>query len=101
MHHDSKQIDAMIATVRTTVTLDPDVEKLIRDAIRERGISFKQALNDAARAGLRSEKQKRAGKFIQTTYRMGEEQAFRWDKALAAADAMEDEELARKLAVRK
>src|ERR1019366_8435862 len=75
----------MIATVRTTVTLDPDVEKLIRDAIRERGISFKQALNDAARAGLRSEKQKRAGKFIQTTYRMGEEQAFRWGKALEAA----------------
>jgi hypothetical protein len=28
-------------------------------------------------------------------------QHFRWDKALAAADAMEDEELVRKFALRK
>ncbi len=87
--------------MRTTVTLDADVEKLIKDAMRERDISFKQALNDAARAGLRGEKQKRTGKFVQKTYRMGEGQEFRWDKALAAADAMEDEEILRKLAVRK
>ena len=38
--------------MRTTVTLDPDVERLIRDAMRERAISFKEALNEAARIGL-------------------------------------------------
>jgi hypothetical protein len=32
---------------------------------------------------------------------MGEGQEFRWDKALAVADAIEDEELSRKLALRK
>jgi hypothetical protein len=32
---------------------------------------------------------------------MGEGQEFRWDKALAIADAIEDEELSRKLALRK
>jgi hypothetical protein len=32
---------------------------------------------------------------------MGESQEFRWDKALAIADAIEDEELSRKLTLRK
>lgn len=39
--------------MRTTVTLDPDMERLIRDAMRERAISFKEALNEAVRIGLR------------------------------------------------
>ena len=37
--------------MRTTVTLDPDTAALIRHRMRERGISFKQALNEAIRAG--------------------------------------------------
>ena len=87
--------------MRTTVTLDPDVERLIRDAMRERAISFKEALNEAARNGLRAKKHNRAMKFAQKSFRMGAAQEFRWDKALAAADAIEDEELTRKLTLRK
>jgi hypothetical protein len=37
---------------RTTVTLDPDVEQLLRDAMQARRLSFKQALNEAVRLGL-------------------------------------------------
>jgi hypothetical protein len=87
--------------MRTTVTLDPDVEKLIRDSMRERGISFKKALNEAARMGLLRKKQRRTGRFVQKSFSMGEEQNFRWDKALAIAESMEDEELGRKLSLRK
>jgi hypothetical protein len=87
--------------MRTTVTLDPDVERLIRDAMRERAISFKQALNEAVRIGLCGQGLKRATKFVQKSFRMGETQEFRWDKALAVADAIEDEELTRKLTLRK
>jgi hypothetical protein len=87
--------------VRTTVTLDPDVEKLLHAAMRERGISFKEALNQAVRRGLLREKAGRNNRFVQKTYSMGTEQNFRWDKALAAADAMEDEEIVRKLILRK
>ena len=86
--------------MRTTVTLDPDVERLIRDTMRERGISFKEALNEAAGTGLRGKETKRLQKFTQKTFRMGEGQEFRWDKALAVADAIEDEELNRKIALR-
>ena len=87
--------------MRTTVTLDPDVERLIRDAMRERGISFKEALNEATRIGLGGKGLKRARAFRQKSYRMGAAQEFRWDKALAVADAIEDEELSRKLVLRK
>jgi hypothetical protein len=38
--------------MRTTVTLDPDVEAKLKELMRERDISFKAALNDAVRAGL-------------------------------------------------
>ena len=33
--------------MRTTVTLDPDVERSIRDVMRERTISFKEAVADS------------------------------------------------------
>ena len=85
--------------MRTTVTLDPDVERLVKDAMRERGLSFKQALNEALRRGLAP--QRRPRRFAQRSFRMGESQEVRWDKALALAEAMEDEELSRKLALRK
>ena len=39
--------------MRTTVTLDPDVELLLKQAVRERDAPFKQVLNDAVRQGLR------------------------------------------------
>jgi len=38
--------------MRTTVTLDSDVEQLLRDAMQRRRLSFKEALNQAIRAGL-------------------------------------------------
>jgi hypothetical protein len=86
--------------MRTTVTLDPDVAALLHTAMKERGVSFKEILNIAIRAGL-TQSRSRKHRFVQKTFAMGAEQNFRWDKALAAADAMEDEELTRKLALRK
>ena len=69
--------------------------------MKDRGVSFKEALNQAARAGLRPERPQRRKKFVQPSFHMGAEQYFRWDKALAAAEAMEDEEITRKLSLRK
>jgi hypothetical protein len=86
--------------VRTTVTLDPDVERLLRQAMNAKGVSFKEALNQAIRTGL-SARRKSQPRFVQQTFHMGSEQLFRWDKALATAEALEDEEYNRKLALRK
>lgn len=38
--------------MRTTVTIDPDVEKLLRQAMQQTGESFKAILNRAIRIGL-------------------------------------------------
>ena len=86
--------------MRTTITLEPDVQALIRLVMKERGVSFKEALNSAVRAGLTQGKPRRRS-FVQKSYPMGGDRNFRWDKALAAAAAMEDEELGRKFALRK
>ena len=86
--------------MRTTITLDPDVQALIRTAMKERGVTFKEALNSAVRAGLTHGKTERRS-FVQKSYSLGGDQNFRWDKALEAAAAIEDEELGRKLSLRK
>jgi geranylgeranyl pyrophosphate synthase len=68
--------------------------------MKERGISFKEALNSAVRAGLtRGKRNKRY--FVQQSFSLGREQNFRWDKALEVAAAIEDEEFGRKLTLRK
>lgn len=42
----------MMLTMRTTVTLDPDVSALVKRAMAERAIGFKEAVNEGLRAGL-------------------------------------------------
>ncbi len=83
--------------MRTTVTLDPDVEALLRRAMRERDLSFKEALNQAIRAGLSRSHAPRRGKPFRTkTYNMGVPK-IDLTKALSIAAEMEDEEIIRKL----
>ncbi|MGI9335998.1 MAG: CopG family transcriptional regulator [Gammaproteobacteria bacterium] len=38
--------------MRTTVTLDPEAERLLKEAMRRRGQSFKEVLNQAVLRGL-------------------------------------------------
>lgn len=40
--------------MRTTVTLDPDTEQVVRERMAAKGVSFKVALNDAIRDGNRA-----------------------------------------------
>ncbi len=40
--------------MRTTVTLDPDVERLLKNEAHRRGKSFKIALNEAVRQAFRA-----------------------------------------------
>lgn len=47
---DSESI--MMQPMRTTVTLDPETERLLREEMRRHGVSFKEALNRAVVRGL-------------------------------------------------
>ena len=86
--------------MRTTVTLDPDVVERLRALARERTLSFKAALNAAVRAGLAEE---RGGSrhYSVPARRMGLRAGIDLDRALRMADSLEDEELVRKLELRK
>jgi hypothetical protein len=86
--------------MRTTVTLDADVAAKLKALARQRGISFKQALNQAVRAGLRTRRQPPQS-LIRYTQAMGLRPGINLDKALQLASALEDEEIGRKLEVRK
>jgi hypothetical protein len=84
--------------MRTTVTLDPDVNALVRKLMRERGLSFKEAVNVAIRSGLAPEPRGSASRT--STFDLGTP-LVPVEKALRLAGELEDEELARKLALRK
>ncbi|HWH44745.1 MAG TPA: CopG family transcriptional regulator [Thermoleophilaceae bacterium] len=80
--------------MRTTITLDPDARALVERAMRDRGLSFKEAVNEAIRAGL-------GGEATPGTYtRPSAMGPARFDvtKALRLAAHLEDETLMRKLA---
>jgi hypothetical protein len=80
--------------VRTTVTLDPDTETLLRQRMATEGVPFKQALNDAIRRGLRQPDTSAA--FETPTARMGTP-SVNLDRAIQLAAELEDEELIRKM----
>jgi hypothetical protein len=79
--------------MRTTVTLDPDVAALIKQRMRELGVSFKQAVNDSIRAGIKPSPG--AKPFRVRTAAMGRP-SVNLDRALQLAAEIEDEELVRK-----
>lgn len=82
------------------MTLDPDVAKLVRDRMHERGAGFKETINDLLRRGLRSDAPTTTHYEIpvfDATIRPGVD----LDKALALAAALEDDEILRKLSLGK
>ncbi|HUH07860.1 MAG TPA: ribbon-helix-helix protein, CopG family [Egibacteraceae bacterium] len=80
--------------MRTTITLDPDTAALVQRQMRERGISFKEAVNEAIRSGLTRDE--RPTPFRTRTASMGVS-AVPLDRALQVAAELEDEELVRKM----
>jgi hypothetical protein len=84
--------------MRTTVTLEPESEAIVRRLMRERSLTFKQALNAAVRAGGRAGRPPR--RYRSPTFDMGIPRVP-LEKALRLVGELEDEELIRRLATRK
>ena len=57
--------------MRTTVTLDADVEQLIREAMERGRKSFKEALNEAVRRGLKGRRDRAEAAFVVGAQPMG------------------------------
>jgi hypothetical protein len=73
--------------------LDPDTELIIRRRMRERGQTFKEALNDAIRSGATPGST--AEPFRTEAASMGES-TVNLDRALQLAAELEDDELVRR-----
>jgi hypothetical protein len=80
--------------MRTTITLDPDAEALIRKSMRERGLSFKQAVNEAIRAGLAPRKTREG--YRTPTFDLGVA-SVPGHKFLQLAGELEDQEIVRNM----
>lgn len=89
--------------MRTTLTIDDKIARQLKEIVHRSGKSFKAVVNDALRAGI--EKNRIAD--VTRRYRlepvaMGDVVGpYDLDKALQLADRLEDEEIARKLQLRK
>lgn len=80
--------------MRTTVTLDPDTEQVVRERMDAEGVSFKRALNDAIRDGAQGRPS--APRFHTPSYSMGEPYVD-LTKALQLAGELEDEAILEKM----
>ena len=85
--------------MRTTVTLDDELAARLQAIARERGVSFKEALNSTLRAGLSPRRPTR--RYRVPTRRLELRPGIDLDKALQLAAQLEDDEIARKLELRK
>lgn len=83
----------MLSTVRTTVTLDDDTLAVIHRRMREQGVSFKVALNDAIREGAQG--RPTPAPFVTRSADLGVP-TVNLDRALQIAAELEDEELVRR-----
>jgi hypothetical protein len=82
--------------MRTTITLDPDTRMLVERVMREKGLSFKDAVNQAIRAGLMPFPDRAARSY--TEARAIGPARVDVTRALALAGELEDDALARRLA---
>lgn len=88
--------------MRTTLTLDDQIAKALKSAAHRSGKPFKQVVNETLRAGLAVRQS--SGEL--RPYRLkpvslgGLLPGLNLEKALRLADALEDQEIARKIALR-
>jgi hypothetical protein len=86
--------------MRTTLTLEPDVENLIREAVYRSGKTFKQAVNDAIRTALSAApattQQNKTAPFKLQTYKLGTP-LVDLTKALSLAYELEDQAIIAKM----
>ncbi len=88
--------------MRTTLTLEPELARALRQRAHDENRSFKDVVNEAIRTGLKSARRTRRRAYRLTARHLGGVRpGVDLDKALHIAAALEDAEIARKLEMRK
>ena len=89
--------------MRTTLTIDDRIAKALKDVAHRDGKSYKQVVNETLRAGLSANRvMDEAKPYRLKPVSMGEVAGgYNLIKALELAEHLEDEEIARKLELKK
>ena len=89
--------------MRTTLTIDDNIARKLKEIVHRSGKPFKTVVNEALRAGIENNQSARSTKpYRLKPVAMGEvREPYNLDKALQLADHLEDEEISRKLLLRK
>jgi plasmid stability protein len=88
--------------MRTTLTIDDHVARALKERAHRSGKSFKQIVNETLRAGLGASGARRRRPYrVKPAALGGVMPGINLDKALALADAIEDQELMAKMQLRK
>ena len=89
--------------MRTTLTIDDNIAKQLKEIVHRSGRSFKAVVNDALRAGIEQNRiADTARPYRLEPVSMGDVAGpHDLDKALQLGDRLEDEEMARELQPRK
>lgn len=75
--------------MRTTLTLDDDVARQLKQESRKSGASFKEAVNHFLRLGLTSAKQPARKPFVVTPHQLGLPSGLSYDNVEELLDAIE------------
>jgi hypothetical protein len=87
--------------MRTTLSIDDEILAELKERALRQNVPFKQVVNQVLRRGLEADSRPTARKpFRAKTFSMGQALIPGLDKSLTIAAALEDEEVARKLALR-
>jgi hypothetical protein len=90
------------ALMRTTLTIDDRIAKALKDLAHRSNRPFKDVVNEALRAGLSVQDERKAKRYVVRPVSLGGPlPGINLEKALALADAIEDQELAAKMQLRK
>ncbi|HET9561724.1 MAG TPA: hypothetical protein VFP01_06445 [Propionibacteriaceae bacterium] len=80
--------------MRTTITLTPEVEALVKKAMAQRKLSFKEVVNEAILRGLAADR--RPHEFHTKTHSMGRPR-INLDKATQVAGELDTQDFLRKM----
>jgi hypothetical protein len=87
--------------MRTTLTIDDAIAKALKDLAHRSSKPFKEVVNETLRAGLNAPAAGRSKRYkVKPAALGGVLPGINLDKALALADAIEDQELATKMPLR-
>ncbi len=81
--------------MRTTITIDPDVEVLLKTAVNQQQKTLDEVLNDTLRQALPRTQKRQREPYVLKTRPLGIKAEL--DKAVRLSDELEDEEIIGKL----